>query len=147
MHQASQPFAWNTATQNGYGLFLSATESISQERVTNGASAAVLTASAAAYVALATTYEFCVARLPATGSIATYIRGGVYTAWTLVSVVGGGGANPSAAESTYTTSSWMTVTMAAGDKLLSHDPVKPGTCPVRMLQGVIDPTVAGELPS
>jgi hypothetical protein len=70
--------------------------------------------SAAGYVALNTPYKYAISRSLA-GIFYQYIKGGIYTNWTLVSAVGGLGSNPFT-DTTTTSSKYLTAYLAAGNK-------------------------------
>ena len=95
------------------------------------------------YLAASTTYDFWINRRPSDGRITTYLKGGAYTAAQLMSA-SGGGANPTAAETTYTTSQWISVNMQVGDKLLMLDPAD-SRAGIQVYQCVLNP-VNGEVP-
>lgn len=142
--EASQPAAFSTAGQNGYLMLFTAAGLLEIAKYTNGALVSDIVWTVAGYAALSTTYQFLINRRPSDGRFTWYIKGGAYTNWTLVSVVGGGGTNPSAGDATYTTSAWFSLNLRDGDKLLLYDPKDP-TVGLMHYQGVLDPT-AGEIP-
>ncbi|MFA6501443.1 MAG: hypothetical protein WCT85_01515 [Parachlamydiales bacterium] len=100
---------------NGYALVIGASENVSLYRV-NGSSVDV-TRSGLGYISTTPTmYSYKITRT-ATGIYTTYIKGGSFGgAWTLVSVVGGGGSNP-ATDNTYTTSNYFVVDLDANDRI------------------------------
>lgn len=142
LFNGSVPQAWNNAGQNGYMYYLSGgARMFAVSRVTAGGDATRFASNVFAGD-LNTEYQWLIHRRPSDGRFTMYIKGGAYAVWTLV-VPGGVYTNPTSAETTYTTSSWISLTFGAGDKLLIHDPHN-NSCPNRILKGPVDPT-AGEL--
>ena len=92
--------------------------------LTNDASAATLTSTAATTVNIGITYALVMNRRPSDGRFTTYIFGGTYTSPILLTATGG--SNPSAGDVTYMDSKWISVNLSAGDKLLMWDPQNPG---------------------
>ena len=93
-----------TVTTQGYAIQLTATGQVQLGRTT-GAVFTVILSTAAAYVVLGNTYSFMLTR-NILGVFTLWIKGGVYTEYTLVSTTGGAGSNPTAADLTYTTSKY-----------------------------------------
>lgn len=102
-----------TGLGTGYELHLSTSGRINFRRVTAGV-ATTLTQAAAGYVAFGVWYDFWVTRRT-DGVFSIWIRGGVYTTWTLVSVAGGSGSNP-VTDITHTTSEYVNFSGAAADQ-------------------------------
>lgn len=92
-----------TLASVGYRLDISSLEHVRLYRNT-GAAAVLIMGSAAAYVVNDVMYSFWVSRTSAT--FALWIKGGAFTAWTLVDVTGGTGTNP-VAETTYSNSKYI----------------------------------------
>jgi len=137
---SGQTLAWNFANTkldgsgNGYRLTVSGTGGIYLARITAGGSA-TQAYSALGYIALNTKYQIRVTRSHI-GVCSFYVRGGAYTTWTLVSVVGGGGANP-ITDNTHTTSLYQNITtsVANGGKISN----------MVVFEGVLDPTTYPEI--
>lgn len=137
------PTAYNDANANGYAVLVTSAGALGVYRLTGGAAVAYPFYTAAGYLLGATDYKITINRRPSDGRFAMYVKGGSYTAETLVNVAGGAGSNPSASETTYFASSYFGVNMFAGDKLCMYDPRDPSVGLVHY-QGQLDPT-AGEL--
>jgi hypothetical protein len=73
----------NGATQNGYQVAINSAEAVQLNRITNGAPAGTVINSGNDYVAINTWYEFFLTRRY-DGYFELYIKGGAFTAWTLV---------------------------------------------------------------
>jgi hypothetical protein len=102
--------------QNGYLFRLWTDEGVYLGPITAGAVGAWITASPASYLELGTRYDFHVTRT-ATGVWTTYIKGGRFANWTLLSTSGGSGSNPGT-ENTHTTSQYSLLFCdQAGDKI------------------------------
>lgn len=82
------------ASYTGYAIYILSTGDIGVLRCTGGGSAGLIQ-SAVSYISASTTYKLAVSR-SSTGIFKLYIKGGVYTSWTLVGT--------SIADLTYTTS-------------------------------------------
>jgi len=147
MFNASLPAAWNATGQNGYVLRVRYDQKLVFDVVTNGAQVLDLTFTANNYVVSGTPYRYTINRRPSDGRFTSYIKGGLYTADTLISVAGGGGANPSLGNTTYVDTKWFCLSLQIGDKLLGYDPADKRVALFTAWQGVLDPTVAGELPN
>lgn len=130
MFIASDMAARNGATQSAYTLNLIPSERVQLEKNTPGTSTD-LAYTAPFYFAAETAYRFVITR-KYNGQFSVYIKGGAFTNWTLVSVAGGGGANPTT-DNAITTSKYIVLNFAAGDKFSN----------LQILEGVIDPTVSG----
>ena len=142
---ASQPVAFNVAPQNAYSLRVETGGDLLINRTDNGASVATPMITAAGYTVAGTAYTYCIDRRPSDGRFTMWIKGGIYTSWTLVSTAGGGsGSNPSGTDATWSTSAWIALMFGVGDKILIHDPNTPGQYPTHW-QGQLIPTL-GELP-
>lgn len=129
---ASDMAARDGATQSAYTLELIPSERIQLEKNTPGTSTD-LTYTAPLYFAAETAYRFVITR-KYNGQFSVYIKGGAFTNWTLASVAGGGGANPST-DNAITTSKYIVLNFAVGDKFSN----------LQILEGVIDPTANPEL--
>ena len=137
---SGQTIAWNftntkqDSSGNGYRLTVSGTGGIYLARITAGGSA-TQGYSALGYIALNTKYQIRVIRSHI-GVFSFYVRGGAYSSWTLVSVVGGGGANPFT-DNTHTTSLFQNVTtsVANGGKISN----------IVIKEGVLDPSTYPEI--
>lgn len=132
MFIASDMAARNGATQSAYTLNLIPSERVQLEKNTPGTSTD-LAYTAPYYFAAETAYRFVITR-KYNGQFSVYIKGGAFTNWTLVSLAGGGGANPST-DNEITTSKYIVLNFAAGDKFSN----------LQILEGVIDPTANPEL--
>jgi len=102
--------AWNAAGQNGYLFEIDANEAVKIQRITAGAVASTLMQTANAFITNSTWYKATVSRTTA-GIVTLKINDDV------ASVTGGSGANPSAADVTHTTSSWLVFDPDVGDIL------------------------------
>ncbi len=67
----------------------------------------------AGYVADSTWYRFGVTRRD-DGQFTAYIKGGVFTSWTLIDPTGGSGTNP-VTDTTYTASKYVVLDLGVGD--------------------------------
>lgn len=85
---------------------------------------------AADYIASPNTYRVCVTRAH-NGSFNIYLKGGTFTNWTRITMVGG---NP-VTDTTITSTKYAVMVFVAGDKMRGF----------HVLEGVIDPTVNPEL--
>lgn len=97
--------------QDGYNFYISATEDIVITRSDNGSRATYPMYTSASYVLNTTWYKFTITRTSA----------GIFTVWMndiLIDVSGGGGTNPSAADTTHTTANYICLDLDAGDKLV-----------------------------
>ena len=140
MFASNTDLAWNNAATNGYAFYYSWNGLVGIMRVTGGAVAAWDMQSAAAFASVGVDMAVCVNRRPSDGRFTCWLKGGAFKTWTALDVTGGSGTNPSAADATYTSNTWMTLNFTAGDKLLIHDPTLPGNpCPTRIYRGVLDP--------
>jgi|2_EtaG_2_1085320.scaffolds.fasta_scaffold02966_4 hypothetical protein len=100
---------------DAYQLRFNEDERVALSRLDNGVDTA-LGFTDAAYIAVATWYTVRVTRT-ALGVFTMYILGGAFTDWTRVDAAGGG-ANPSAADLTYTSSSYLVIDFDAdGDAI------------------------------
>lgn len=145
MFHASLPVARTDAAQTGYFFWIDNTQRLRVARKDPGAGYANLLYSAVAYAPAAQAYTFALNRRPSDGRFTLWVKGGTFAAWTLVIPQAGvGGSNPTGGDTSYTTSTWMVFGVYSGDKLLLHDPAKPGAGPTHYL-GQLLPTL-GELP-
>ncbi len=110
---------------NSYNLGISSFENVALAKIVAG-SVTNLSVSPVSYIAASTDYYYAVSRSIA-GVFTIYIKGGAYTNWTLVSVSGGVGNNPTT-DTTTTTSRYMLLDLDAGDKISD----------IRHYQGVLD---------
>lgn len=101
--------------QDGYGLRLSATESVDFFESTNGTPATLFT-TAASYINLQTWYGLKLTRTP-DGEFEGSIVGGAYgNEYTPILLVGGSGSNP-VTDTTTTSGSYIILDLKAGDKI------------------------------
>ena len=123
------------AAGNGYEFSVSSSERLYIGRVTSGGSTPLLY-SAIAYIFVNIRYTIRITRTH-TGVFTLYIRGGAYTDWTVVSTTSGLGTNPTAADTTYTSSKYLAhaAVGAASDKISN----------IVMVEGVLDPTTFPEI--
>lgn len=105
------------ASQNGYMCILDDVERFVIYRITAGAVAAFVCATAAGYAALSTKYKIKVVRRVG-GQWTLYVKGGAYPDYVLVSTVGGVGTNP-ATDNTHTIGEFFTVVSSATTDMLS----------------------------
>lgn len=139
----TSPVAWNAATQYGYVVGIDSSETLfSPALVSAGAPGPFPCYSSGGYLPT-NTYSLAINRRPADGRFTSWIKGGSFANWTLASAAGGG-SNPTAAEATFLTGNWFTVTATTGDKFLIHDPTGLGSHP-KIYQGVLNP-LSGEVP-
>ena len=96
----------------GYAVGLNSGGQVILVRTTGGGSA-VVTVSPNAYTTTNVQYWLWLTRR-FDGTFTTWIRGGAYTDWTLVSVIGGSGANPGT-DATYTTSKFILMQAGVSD--------------------------------
>ena len=142
MFTSNLPLTYTDGTVTGYGWYIDAVNGYLGVFRMPGPVWEHL--SAAGYCIGGVTYTLATNRRPSDGRFTTYVKGGVYTNWTLINSAMAG-SNPSAADATYVTSAWMTLTLFAGDKILAHDPTVPGNPGhPRIYQGVLSP-ILGEV--
>lgn len=98
---------YTSATNDGYILSLTSLNRLQFFEVTNG-TPTVLISTATNYVSNSIEYEFFLARRPIDSQFSLYIRGGVYTSWTLVASV---------VDATNTTFDYFVADLDAGDML------------------------------
>jgi hypothetical protein len=103
----------DAAATRGYVVQLSATERGIVYRMNGSSAVSNVTVSDVNYIAMSTWYKIRVTR-SATGVFTTYIL--LSTGWVLLPAVGGG-ANPSTADNTYTTSTHFVIDLDATDKI------------------------------
>jgi hypothetical protein len=96
---------------NSYDILIDANRVVYMTRT----GVATLTQTAAGYIAFATMYRFRITRTIA-GVFNTYIKGGAFTDWTLISVAGGSGSNPVTNTATTACNSFVLL-MGAGDRI------------------------------
>lgn len=109
-----------SATQSGYWIAMDTNGALYLIRGAGGAIAAILWNTANGYVAAGVAYDICVTRRPSDGLFTTWIRGGAYTSWTLVTVIAG--ANP-VADANITSSRFANIYAAtAATKALIFNP-------------------------
>lgn len=136
MAQRGNRFA---AGVNGYLFYYQAnTDKFVLDRWTNGAGALDLLYTASGYTTDGVAYQYAINRRPSDGRFTAWIKGGAYTNWTLIDATGGGGSNPTAAESTYTANGWAVITLAAGDKVCFYDP-NDSRIGLQVYQGALNP--------
>ena len=138
MFEASKSAAWNATGQNGYLLEHDTGGRLVFERETSGPDTDLFY-TVGGYAANDVVHDYWINRRPSDGRFTAYIQGGAFTRPTLIDPTGGFGTNPSAGEATYTTSKWMIVSMAAGDKLLMFDP-QDSRAGIQWYRGQLDPT-------
>lgn len=114
--------AENATGQDGYSILLSDAEAVTLRESVNG-TPTTLFASASSYIAHSTNYKIAVSRSSA-GEFVVYIKGGVYTNWTLVAAATG--ANP-ITDTTAKTPKYIVFDLDAGDKMSN----------IRYFQGVL----------
>jgi hypothetical protein len=109
------PSDHTVAANNGYRFAILSTETVATYSFTGG-TATARCYSGASYVSETGWYSIIVKRYPG-GIFYTYIKGGTqFPTWTLVSVAGGGGANPFT-NNTYTTSQYINLQFGTGDAI------------------------------
>jgi len=111
--------------QDGYYFALGSLENIALGKSTNG-SGAVLSNSSNSYIAADTKYSFRITR-SATGVFTSYIKGGAFTAWTLIDS-SASGSNPST-DLTHTGSKYFIPVLGIGEKISN----------IKFWEGVISP--------
>lgn len=107
---------------NRFRLALTGTESIKLLRLNT-----TLFATVDSYVAADTWYKLCITR-DVYDEFTAYIKGGVFTNWTLIDVTGGSGTNP-ITDASYTTSKYFFFNLDIGDEVRGW----------RMWHGVVPP--------
>jgi len=98
----NQPTVWNDASFDGYLFQVNNAEALALFRITGGSSS-VLTRSLTSYIAADTWYQTRITRSHL-GVFSVYIRGGIWSEWTLTSSASAG-TNPTAANLDHTTCS------------------------------------------
>jgi len=140
MFQSNLALDWDNAslTVNGYGFYYGWNGTVGIFKITNSAVATWLTQSASGLASVGVNMDVLVNRRSSDGRFTTWLRGGTFTNWTLINVAGGSGADPSAAETTYTSSLWATINLKAGDKVCFYDP-NDSHIGFQIYQGVLNP--------
>ena len=136
---AALPALFSDAAQTGYMFNIAATEQVLFSRVSGGAVAAFLAYTGANYLPTGSNYTITINRRPSDGRFTLFQRGGAFVAATALDVAGGGGANPTAAEATFTAGQWTVISMAAGDKMCGFDPNDTRVALLQVYQGVLNP--------
>jgi hypothetical protein len=106
MFVANARETYGGATVDGYHLEISAGERLWLQRVLNGVATSNVILTAAGFVAVNTEYEMFIARRSRDNRFQLWIRGGAFTSWTSVGT---------GTDSTYTSSSFITTDIDAGD--------------------------------
>lgn len=123
---ASLAGPYTTLGQNGYMLGSSANEAVMLNRITNGGST-VLGASANGYITHSTWYKMRIVRT-LEDEFSFYLKGGVFSNWTLVDTTLGSGSNP-VVNGDHKASSYICIDLDAGDKIrgfrFTHGVVNP----------------------
>ena len=108
----SVPKYMTDASYNGYLVWVHASNQIWLCKYTAGVLSTIFS-TANAYTVANTWYRFRVIRTVA-GAFYVYIKGGIYTGWTLASAVGGSGSNP-VTDTSFTTSNFGTLVVATSN--------------------------------
>jgi hypothetical protein len=99
----------------GNYVIITSNQEVVLARILNGSASGIVTNTAYNYIANNTWYRLRITRSN-TGVFTTYIRGGAFTSWTLVSVAGGSGANPGT-DNNYTVGGYLILDADAGDRV------------------------------